>query len=172
MSEEQPPAKAVRDPESFREALNTWMQRQRPEAANLRVHSVDMPRATGFSNETIFFSASWEEGGQPRDERYVARIEPRDGGIFPVQTSPSCDVSVGLQHKIMSVAAGTGKIPMPKLLPYEPDPEVLGSPFFAMEFIDGVVPADVPRYSTAGCAHGPRPATHCRRSSPTQDPGG
>ena len=52
------PAKAVRDPESYREALDGWMRQQLPEADGLRVPDVDMPRATGFSNETVFFSAS------------------------------------------------------------------------------------------------------------------
>jgi len=143
------PAKAVRDPESFREALDAWMRRQRPGAEGLRVHDVDMPRATGFSNETVFFTASWSEAGASRSERYVARIEPQAGAIFPVQT-PACAVSVGLQHRIMSCVGATGAAPVPETLPYEPDPAVLGSPFFVMRFVEGVIPADVPRYSTAG----------------------
>ena len=148
MSEATPP-KAVRDPESFREALEGWMQRQRPEVSDLRVHDVDMPRSTGFSNETVFFTASWQAEGEPCTERYVARIEPRDGAIFPIQT-PECEVSVGVQHRIMSCVGGTGVAPVPTTLPYEPDPGVLGSPFFVMNFVEGVIPADVPRYSTDG----------------------
>lgn len=143
------PAKTVRDPESFREALDVWMKRQRPEHPELRVSDVDMPRATGFSNETVFFTATWDEGSTAHSERYVARIEPRDGAIFPVQT-PACAVSAGLQHRIMSCVGATGVAPVPPTLPYEPDPDVLGSPFFVMGFVDGVIPADVPRYSTAG----------------------
>ena len=108
---DQVPEKAVRDPESFREALEVWSQRQRPEAKGLRVHDVDMPRATGFSNETVFFSATYEDGGGERTERLVARIEPRDLGLFPVQTSPACDISVGLQHRIMSCVEATGVAP-------------------------------------------------------------
>jgi len=147
---EQVPEKAVRDPESFREALEAWSRRQRPDAKDLRVHDVDMPRATGFSNETVFFSATYVEGGTERTERLVARIEPRDLGLFPVQTSPACDISVGLQHRIMSCVEATGVAPIPPMHGYEPDPAVLGSPFFVMGFVDGEVPADVPRYSQAG----------------------
>ena len=143
------PAKTVRDPESFREALDAWMKRQRPDATDLSVGDVDMPRATGFSNETVFFTASWNDAGKSRSERYVARIEPQDGAIFPIQTS-ACDVSAGLQHRIMSCVGRTAVAPVPQTLPYEPDPDVLGSPFFVMAFVDGVIPADVPRYSTAG----------------------
>lgn len=125
------------------------MKSKRPGDEGLRVHDIDMPRATGFSNETIFFSASWNEDGSEKTERYVARIEPVDAGIFPIQTPP-CEVSAGLQHKIMEVIAATGVVPMPPMGAYEADPSVLGSPFFVMGFVDGVIPADAPRYSTDG----------------------
>jgi len=141
--------KAARDPESFLAALDTWTKAQRSADEDIYVHDLDMPRATGFSNETIFFSASWKEDGAQKTERYVARIEPVDAGIFPIQT-PACEVSAGLQHRIMRVIAETGVAPMPDLGAYEPDASVLGSPFFVMSFVDGVVPADAPRYSTDG----------------------
>jgi aminoglycoside phosphotransferase (APT) family kinase protein len=146
---EEGPAKAVADPETYREALDGWLKHQRPDAEGLRVHGVDMPRSTGFSNETVFFDASWNESGGQCTRRFVARIEPPDGGLFPVQTE-ACSVSVEMQHRIMRTVAETGLVPMPELLPYEGDRSVLGRPFFVMEFIAGVVPADVPRYSQAG----------------------
>jgi len=40
--------------------------------------------------------------------------------------------------------------PIPPMLPYEPDPSVLGQPFFVMGFVPGVIPADTPRYTQAG----------------------
>ena len=148
-SEEEGPAKAVADPESYRVSLEGWMQRQQPEADDLRVHDVDMPRATGFSNETVFFSARWQESGQDVSRRFVARIEPPDGGLFPIQTE-ACRVSAAMQHRIMQAVAETGAVPMPTLLPYEEDASVLGRPFFVMDFVEGRIPADVPRYTQAG----------------------
>ena len=147
--EEEGPAKAVADPESYRVALEGWMQRRQPEVRDLRVHDVDMPRATGFSNETVFFSARWQESGQEVSRRFVARIEPPDGGLFPIQTE-GCRVSAAMQHRIMQAVADTGVVPMPTLLPYEDDPAVLGRPFFVMDFVEGRIPADVPRYTQAG----------------------
>jgi aminoglycoside phosphotransferase (APT) family kinase protein len=144
-----PPRKAVADPESYREALDRWMKSRRPQATGLRVHDVDMPRATGFSNETVFFRASWREAGADRTQRFVARIEPPDGGLFPVQT-PQCAVSVEVQYRIMKAVADAKIVPMPTLVAYEGDRAVLGRPFFVMEFVEGVIPADVPRYSQAG----------------------
>lgn len=144
-----PPTKAVADPETYREALDRWMKARMPEAEGLRVHDVDMPRATGFSNETVFFRASWRAAGAERSQRFVARIEPPDGGLFPVQTR-ACAVSVEVQYRIMSAVAKAQIVPMPGLVAYEGDRAVLGRPFFVMEFVDGVIPADVPRYSQAG----------------------
>lgn len=144
-----PPAKAVADPETYREALDRWMQGRMARAEGLHVREVDMPRATGFSNETVFFRASWREDGAARSQRFVARIEPPDGGLFPEQTG-ACGVSVGVQYRIMKAVADAGLVPMPKLVAYEGDPGVLGRPFFVMEFVEGVIPADVPRYSQAG----------------------
>jgi aminoglycoside phosphotransferase (APT) family kinase protein len=108
-----------------------------------------MPTATGFSNETVFFSATWQKGGAEHTRKFVARIEPEDGGIFPVQ-SPACEVSAELQHRIMSAVGALHTVPVPPLLSYESDPSVLGRPFFVMEFVTGEIPADVPRYSQAG----------------------
>jgi len=50
----------------------------------------------------------------------------------------------------MTNVAATGAAPVPPTLPFEGDTSVLGRPFFMMEFVPGVVPADVPRYSTDG----------------------
>lgn len=146
---EEAPRKAVADPEVYRESLDAWLKKQKPQVDGLRVHDVDMPRATGFSNETVFFSASWKEEGAAKTERFVARIEPEGSALFPKQTK-ECGVSVQVQHRIMEAVRSTGAVPIPQLLPFETDTSVLGRPFFVMEFIPGVVPADVPRYSQAG----------------------
>jgi aminoglycoside phosphotransferase (APT) family kinase protein len=143
------PAKAVQDPETYRESLDAWMKKQLPQVDGLQVHDVDMPRATGFSNETVFFSATGVEAGERNTRRYVARIEPPDGGLFPVQT-PACSVSVATQHRIMAAVDEAGVVPIPPMLPYEGDLAILGRPFFVMEFVEGAIPADVPRYTQSG----------------------
>lgn len=130
-------------------ALRNWMARRFPDRSDVAVTSIDIPVATGFSNETVMFDVAWTEGGQPRSERYVGRVEPPDGGVFPVQTPP-CSVSVAMQHRTMEAVASTGAAPMPPLTGYEPDPAVLGQPFFVMGFVEGRVPSDNPRYSESG----------------------
>jgi aminoglycoside phosphotransferase (APT) family kinase protein len=149
LSEAPTPGKTQEDPERHRQKLEAWMRRQRPEAAELRVVRVDMPRATGFSNETVFFDVATRDRGNAVVQRYVARVEQEDGPLFPLQT-PACHISVELQHRVMLAVAGSGAVPVPPLVAYESDADVLGRPFFVMEFVPGEIPSDVPRYSQHG----------------------
>ncbi len=137
------------DRSHYRAALEGWMQRAFPDREGLTVADMEIPVATGFSNETVMLDAAWRAGGETRKSRYAVRIEPADGGMFPPQT-PHCAVSVEVQYRVMKAVAGAGAAPVPPLLGYEPDPAVLGAPFFVMGFVDGRIPADVPRYTESG----------------------
>jgi aminoglycoside phosphotransferase (APT) family kinase protein len=50
----------------------------------------------------------------------------------------------------MRAVGGAGAAPVPPLLGSEPDPAILGQPFFVMGFVEGVIPSDLPRYSQVG----------------------
>jgi aminoglycoside phosphotransferase (APT) family kinase protein len=140
--------KLHKDRSGYGPALERWFAGSRPGATEVRVGGVDIALATGFSNETVFFDVDWTEGGRARHERFVARVEPPTGALFPKQT-PACLVSVEVQFRAMELVARHG-LPMCPLVGFEPDPAVLGQPFFVMGFVDGVIPADVPRYSEDG----------------------
>ena len=135
------------DRSHYAAALETWFRGQRPDAADVRVVDIDIPVATGFSNETVFFTAEWSEGADRREERFVARIEPGKGALFPAQR-PELTASVDVQQRAMTAVAGAA--PVPPLVGYEPDPTILGQPFFVMGFVPGVIPPDQPRYSQSG----------------------
>ncbi len=137
-----------KDRSGYAAALASWFARQRADASDVTVGGIDIPSATGFSNETVFFDVDWTEDGQHHHERFVARIEPPTGALFPAQT-PECSVSVAVQYRAMELAGRHG-VPMCPLIGNESDPSVLGQPFFVMGFVEGVIPADVPRYSQAG----------------------
>nr|NIR38810.1 phosphotransferase family protein [Actinomycetota bacterium]NIS33446.1 phosphotransferase family protein [Actinomycetota bacterium]NIT96898.1 phosphotransferase family protein [Actinomycetota bacterium]NIU20571.1 phosphotransferase family protein [Actinomycetota bacterium]NIU68338.1 phosphotransferase family protein [Actinomycetota bacterium] len=130
-------------------ALEQWFGRRFPDRADPTVTDIDIPVATGFSNETVLFAMAWTEEGVERSDRFVARIEPTGGALFPPQT-PQCTVSVEVQHRAMEAVRDHGSAPVPELLGYEADPAVIGQPFFVMGFVDGRVPADQPRYSQEG----------------------
>ena len=137
-----------KDRSHYGPALEGWFAAQRPGASDVSVRDLEIPAATGFSNETVIFHLDWSEGGSTHSDRFVARIEPPTGALFPQQTS-ACAVSARVQYDAMTLAAAHG-VPMCPLVGFEDDPSVLGQPFFVMGFVEGVVPADVPRYSTAG----------------------
>jgi aminoglycoside phosphotransferase (APT) family kinase protein len=137
------------DRSHYRPALEQWFARRHPGRADLTVTDIDIPVATGFSNETVFVDLAWTEAGDDHRERYVARIEPAAGPLFPAQTD-QCRISVEVQHRAMETVAAHCDAPVPALLGYEPDPAVLGQPFFVMGFTEGRVPADQPRYSQEG----------------------
>jgi aminoglycoside phosphotransferase (APT) family kinase protein len=141
--------KSRTDRSSYEAALTEWFARRVPGATDVVMSDLKVPVATGFSNETVLFSMTWSVDGVRLTERFVGRIEPVEGGLFPVQTSAT-SVSVALQHRIMETVAATTSVPIPTTIGYEPDTAVLGQPFFVMEFIEGRVPGDRPRYTESG----------------------
>ncbi|MCQ3806435.1 MAG: phosphotransferase family protein [Acidimicrobiia bacterium] len=130
-------------------ALEQWITRRYPNRTDATVTNIDIPVSTGFSNETVFFDATWTEDRTERSDRFVARIEPATGALFPAQ-SPHCGVSVEVQYRAMETVARHCDAPVPELLGYESDPAVIGQPFFVMGHTEGRVPADQPRYSEEG----------------------
>ncbi|MEM7140113.1 MAG: phosphotransferase family protein [Actinomycetota bacterium] len=138
-----------KDRSDYGPAFEGWFAARYPERSDIVVTEIDIPKSTGFSNETVFVDLAWTEGGEAKAEKYVARIEPTSGALFPAQTD-ECGVSVEVQHRAMEVVGANCDAPVPDLLGYESDPSVLGQPFFVMGYTEGRVPADTPRYSEEG----------------------
>ncbi len=165
MADEERPAehkvKADKDYAPYERGLQGWMEKVLPDRDGLHVHDLHVPQGSGHSNETVFFEASWETPNGTERARYVARVEPPDGGVFP-QQSPACAISVELQHRMMDAIARTGVAPISPLLPFERDTSILGQPFFVMEFVPGQTPKDLPRYSEAGFLLDASPAQRTR----------
>ncbi|MDG2306903.1 MAG: phosphotransferase family protein [Candidatus Binatia bacterium] len=149
MSEKNFPGKSVGEPDRHRASLEGWMQRNKPDVTDLRIPEMEMPASTGFSNETVVFEATWKEGGAAVSQRFVARIEQADGGLFPDQTA-ECGTSVDVQQRIMKAVAACDVVPVPNVIAYDGDPAVLGRPFFVMDFIEGEIPGDIPAYTESG----------------------
>ena len=91
----------------------------------------------------------------------VARVAP--AGV-DVPVFPSYDLDD--QFEVIRQVGELTSVPVPKVWWYEPDPAVLGTPFFTMERLDGVVPPDVPPYTFGDNwlydAVAGRPAHACR----------
>lgn len=129
-----------RDPADVRERLTTWLAGRLPDAGT--VTEVDRPYAgTGFTGETLLFTAEAIRGGRWRAHRYAARLAPE---AYRLDTQGSFE----RQYRVLRALAG--RVPVPEVHGYEPDPEVLGAPFFVMDRVDGRVPPDMPPYHLDG----------------------
>jgi aminoglycoside phosphotransferase (APT) family kinase protein len=117
------------------------------DASGLRLTHEGRP-GSGFSAETTIFAASWVAGGEPRRDRFVLRKETPDPPVYPSQV-PGMTVEVDIQYRIMSALAGSD-VPLAPLVGYEADASVLGSPFYVMGFVEGVVPIEAPMYTLEG----------------------
>jgi aminoglycoside phosphotransferase (APT) family kinase protein len=137
------PVPDQRDPEVTRTQLESWLKGQLPDAGDVAVTAVQTPATTGFSAETLMFEAGWvDREGTQRHERLVAKVAPTGFQLFP-------EPRFAEQFRLLQTLAGTA-IPVPAVHWHEPDPDVLGAPFYVMTRVDGEVPTDMPPYHTGG----------------------
>jgi aminoglycoside phosphotransferase (APT) family kinase protein len=105
------------------------------------VDEVSRP-AAGQSNDTVLITASHPgEGGRLAD-RLVVRRQSTGTTIFR-------DPDVVREFRVLEGLAGS-RVPVPALRWVEPDPAVLGAPFFVMERVAGRVPVGKPSIHTVG----------------------
>jgi aminoglycoside phosphotransferase (APT) family kinase protein len=124
-------------------ALKDWLSTRLSGADDLQVSGFEVPAASGFSNETLLFDASWRDGGSVRRERMVARLQADGPGLYPVY-------DVASQFAVMRTLERYSDVAIPRMLWIEHDPSVLGVPFFVMERLAGSVPADDPPFTATG----------------------
>jgi aminoglycoside phosphotransferase (APT) family kinase protein len=133
--------RSTRDAEQLRAGLRAWLAGKLPAGANPTVAPLETTDATGMSSETLMFTATWSENGERRDSALVARVAP-DPADWPLL--PSYDLHQ--QFLTLRGVADHTDVPVPQALWSEPDPSVLGAPFFVMRRVAGTVPPDLPPY--------------------------
>lgn len=131
----------ARDVERTRADVGVWL------AGRLGVEQVDIgevsfPKA-GFSNETLFLTARWSEGGMEHTAELVLRIEPTSHQLFVAPDAL-------FQAAMMDALGRHEGTPAPRIWFTETDPAVVGAPFFVMERRHGHIPADVPSFHVKG----------------------
>lgn len=122
--------------------LTGWLYGKWPEASDLSLSEITTPTGSGASAETFLFDATWKEHGERREQGLLVRVKPTGHRFFLEENFED-------QHRVLLQLHERGA-PVPRILWVEDDSSVLGSPFWVMEKIDGVVPADFPRYNSAG----------------------
>ena len=123
-----------RDAESLREPLVGWLRERMPEAREIAVLAVSSPKE-GASSETWMVDLAITERGRPRTARWVVRVQATGYQVYQ-------DPAVERQFRVLELLSARSDVPVPKMLWYESDPAVLGSPFFVMERVEGEVPAE------------------------------
>ncbi|HVA44627.1 MAG TPA: phosphotransferase family protein [Acidimicrobiales bacterium] len=136
------PIPAQRDLEVARQAIRSWLTARRPDASGLAISELSAPGATGFSNETLLFDATWTEGGSRRSEALVLRVKPTGYRVF-------LEDDFELQHRVLRELGSRG-VRVPRVRELELDPTVLGAPFFLMDRVTGQAPGDSPPYNAEG----------------------
>jgi len=121
--------------------LAGWIATRITNAFDVRVENLKVPSA-GLSNETILFDLRYRQGKSESVEPLVLRACPTEHLVFP-------DYDLSLQWRVLLALAAT-PVPVPRMRWAEPRPHVIGTPFYVMDRVEGLIPSDVPPYHAAG----------------------
>ena len=110
------------------------------------VSELVVPESNGMSSETLLFECTWLDPdsastGARVTQACAARLvpDPEAVPVFPVY-------DLERQFRVLRLVGERTGVPVPRTLWLELDPEAIGSPFFVMERVDGVVPPDIMPY--------------------------
>lgn len=124
-------------------ALQSWLAARLSTPLTLTEVS---PLSTGFSAETLSLTVTTPDAAP---SRYVLRLESPDPAVYP-QQAPGFDVEVDIQYRVMSALTAGTSIPLAPVIGYEASADLLGAPFFVMDFVEGEVPSVAPSYAAGG----------------------
>ena len=118
-------------------SLTSWFK-DKLSCTDLKLESLGSPENTGFSNETISLKAIYSKGNKLCERSFVLRLKPTEFQVFP-------EYDLGKQVKVMSALRKSG-LPIPKVIWEEDNVEIISTPFYVMQLIDGQAPSDSPPF--------------------------
>ena len=123
-------------------SVRAWLASQLPEGANPAVSLSGASDANGMSSETVIAKVDWTGDGQRQHGDFIMRIAPShdDLPVFP-------EYELGHQFALLQGVHERTTVPVPEPRWLEPTGDVIGSPFFFMNRVDGVIPPDVMPYT-------------------------
>ena len=101
--------------------------------------------SNGMSSETIILTGRWTQDGKRVEEKWVARVAPTEQDV-PV----FIDYRMDHQYDVIRLVGELTDVPVPQVRWIEPTGDLLGSPFFLMDLVEGIVPPDVMPYTFGG----------------------
>jgi aminoglycoside phosphotransferase (APT) family kinase protein len=131
------------------DGLGDWLRPRLGATAPVTVAQSGGPAAIGYSAETVVLTASYPTEDGTCERRLVLRAESPDPPVYPAQTV-GMDIGIDIQRRVMEALAQWSDVPVAPILGAEPNPGVIGAPFFVMEYIEGRVPAVDPPYTARG----------------------
>ena len=137
--------RSSRDVTALPAVMSKWLSTLLPGGAQPQVTVESGVDSTGMSSETIILTARWQQDGQPIEQKLVARVAPtaEDVQVFPTYR-------LDHQFEVIRKVAELTDVPVPRVRWIETTGDVLGTPFFVMDYVDGVVPPDVMPYTFGG----------------------
>ncbi|WP_367650474.1 phosphotransferase family protein [Nocardioides sp. zg-DK7169] len=147
MTQAPPPAdmtlqRSSRDASGVPTRIAAWLATHLPPGADPEVTLLTGSDANGMSSETLLLDVTWTEDGETREGRYAARVAPaeEDFPVFP-------EYALAEQYDAIRLVGELSDVPVPQVRWLEPTGDVLGTPFFLMDRLEGVVPQDVLPYN-------------------------
>lgn len=135
--------RSARDVTAIPTLLADWLSPQIGRTPDVTVESgVD---SNGMSSETIILTGRWQDEDGPVEQKWVARVAPKadDVPVFPAYRMDH-------QFDVIRLVSELTDVPVPRVRWLEPTGELLGSPFFLMDHVEGIVPPDVMPYTFGG----------------------
>ncbi len=134
--------RSSRDRATVRQRLQEWLTGALPAGSDPEVTLHEGIETNGMSSETVLLAITTTEDGARWTQEYVARVAPAaaDLPVFPSYRLQD-------QYDAMRLAGELAGVPVPQVGLIEPTGEVLGTPFFLMDRLDGAVPPDVLPYT-------------------------
>ncbi|MCV7422169.1 phosphotransferase family protein [Mycobacterium yunnanensis] len=134
-----------RDNSTLPSVMSQWLATALPGVAAPDITVESGIDANGMSSETIVLTGRWQQDGRPTEQKWVARVAPSaaDVPVFPTYR-------LDHQFDVMRLVGELTDVPVPRVRWMEHTGEVLGTPFFLMDHVDGVVPPDVMPYTFGG----------------------
>jgi aminoglycoside phosphotransferase (APT) family kinase protein len=136
--------RSARDVSSIPTAISEWLSTVMPGHVRPEVTVESGIDSNGMSSETIILTGRWHDG-EAVEQKWVARVAPtaQDVPVFP-------DYRLDHQYDVIRLVSELTDIPVPTVRWMDSTGQILGSPFFLMDHIEGVVPPDVMPYTFGG----------------------
>ena len=121
---------SIADESDYRQPLERYLRERFPELQGLTIAGMSLlPR--GASNETYRLRMEHREGAKSVAQDFVLRPQRAEGILEPYD--------IARQYRVMA-ALQESEVPVPRLLCLEESGDVLGMPFFIMQYVDAEEP--------------------------------